>query len=156
MSVARMVLSLVLLCLYTLPTFADALPDDRLAVVETPTGRHEFTVELALDDQQRAHGLMYRETLAPDRGMLFVFDESAPRSFWMRNTYIPLDIIFIRSDGRILNIVRKARPRTDTPRQSVGAAVAVLEIAGGRAAELGIIAGHYVRHPLIDRWQQPQ
>lgn len=122
-------------------------------VIESATGEHSFTVELALTPEARARGLMYRTELAPDKGMLFVFDDSAPRSFWMRNTYIPLDIIFIRLDGKILNIVREARPRTETSRQSIGSAIAVFEIAGGRAQELGIEAGDYIRHPLIDGWQ---
>ena len=149
---ARMMMAAVLF-LFVLPACAaedtgDAAP----VVVESASGNHTFTVELALTDEERARGLMYREELAPDRGMLFVFEDSAPRSFWMRNTYIPLDIIFIRADGQILNIVRQARPRTDTPRQSIGNAVAVLEIAGGRAAELGIKAGDKVRHPRLDTW----
>lgn len=123
-------------------------------VVESSTGAHFFEVELALTPEARARGLMYRTELAPDKGMLFVFEDSVPRSFWMRNTYIPLDIIFIRLDGKILNIVREARPRTETPRQSIGSAIAVFEIAGGRARELGIKAGDYIRHPLIDNWQK--
>ncbi|WP_262691314.1 DUF192 domain-containing protein [Kordiimonas aestuarii] len=153
MSKARMMITAVLLCFLAVPACAGPASDDQTVTVETSSTSHRFTVELALNDQERARGLMYREELEADKGMLFIFDDSAPRSFWMRNTYIPLDIIFIRADGRILNIVREARPRTDTPRQSVGRAIAVLEIAGGRAAELAINAGDYVRHPLIDGWQ---
>ena len=150
---ARMMVATVLLMFVGAPAYA--FTDDSAAVVsvESASGTHSFEVELALTDVERARGLMYRTELAPNKGMLFVFEDSAPRSFWMRNTYIPLDIIFIRADGKILNIVRQARPRTDTPRQSVGRAVAVLEIAGGRAAELGIEAGDHVSHPLIDARQ---
>ena len=134
-------------------TTALAEEANQTLVVESAAGNHTFDIELALTDEDRASGLMFRTELAPDKGMLFVFGDSAPRSFWMHNTYIPLDIIFIRLDGKIINIVKKARPRTDTPRQSVGNAIAVLEIAGGRADALGIEAGDFIRHPLIDGWK---
>lgn len=153
MTKARMMMAAVLFLFVPAACAADGQEADSVATVVSENGEHAFKVELALDDEARARGLMFREELAPDRGMLFMFGDSAPRSFWMRNTYIPLDIIFIRYDGRILNIVRQARPRTDTPRQSIGNAVAVLEIAGGRAAELGIRPGDTVRHPLIDSWK---
>lgn len=150
---ARMIFMAVLF-LFAAPACAEEKAFDANPVIVTSSeGEHAFKVELALTDEERAMGLMYRTELAPDHGMLFMFEDSAPRSFWMRNTYIPLDIIFIRSDGKILNIVREARPRTDTPRQSIGSAIAVLEIAGGRAAELGIKAGDSVQHPLIDAWK---
>lgn len=124
--------------------------------VETSDGAtHHFSVELALTDQARARGLMFRTELAPDKGMLFVFPNSALRSFWMRNTLIPLDIIFIQQNGRIANIVANAEPKTDTPRQSKGRAVAVLELAGGRAAALGIGPGDLVRHPLLGTEAKP-
>lgn len=108
-----------------------------------------FDVELAISDEQRSKGLMYRTELAPDKGMLFIFKDDRPRRFWMRNTYIPLDIIFLRPDGSIINIVANAEPRTETGRFSSGPAKAVLEIPGGRAEELGIKAGDIVRHALL-------
>lgn len=109
----------------------------------------EFQVELALTNKQRQQGLMYRTELAPDKGMLFIFPAERMQSFWMRNTYIPLDIIFLRADGSVVNIVANAAPETDTPRPSTGPAKAVFEIAGGRAAELGIASGDIVRHALL-------
>jgi uncharacterized membrane protein (UPF0127 family) len=150
---ARSIIAAVLFLLGGATACAEQVESDTPVIIESANGNHAFTVELALTDEDRAKGLMYRTELAPDRGMLFVFEDSAPRAFWMRNTLIPLDMIFIRADGRVLNIVKRARPKNDTPRQSVGNAVAVLEIAGGRADELGIKAGDHISHPLIDSWQ---
>ena len=119
-------------------------------IVEKADGsQHAFEVELALTAAQRSMGLMYRTELAPNDGMLFIFPEPAFQRFWMRNTYIPLDIIFVAEGGRIVNIVANAEPRTDTGRESTGRAKAVLELIGGRAAELGITAGDIVRHALL-------
>jgi uncharacterized membrane protein (UPF0127 family) len=136
---------------------AGVYASDALTVtVETGAGAsHDFTVELALTDAARQQGLMYRRSLDADKGMLFVFTDDQPRAFWMKNTYIPLDIIFIRKDGRIANIVARAEPETLTQRRSRGPAVAVLEIAGGRAAELGIAAGDLVRHPMLGTAKAP-
>ena len=105
--------------------------------------RHAFTVEVARTEPQQAQGLMSRRSLAPDAGMLFPFDPPRPASFWMRNTLIPLDLIFIRPDGTIARIV------TGVPMSEAQMAVdepltAVLEIPGGRAAQLGIGAGDRV------------
>jgi len=110
---------------------------------------HAFGVELALSNAQRSMGLMYRAELAPNHGMLFIFGDMRPRSFWMRNCLISLDIIFLNPDGSIINIVANAEPGTDTPRRSSGPAKAVLEIPGGRAAELGLAPGDTVRHALL-------
>lgn len=143
---ARVFLSLFLFWLGGAVAYADVMD----LTVETQDGQaHHFTVELALTDEARTRGLMFRRELAPDKGMLFVFPDSDRRSFWMRNTYIPLDIIFIRRNGRIANIVENAEPETLTPRESKGRASAVLEIPGGRAAELGIGPGDLVRHSLL-------
>ncbi len=117
--------------------------------IETSAGPVKFQVEIADDDAERQNGLMYRKSLAPDRGMLFDFHDSAPRSFWMRNTYIPLDIIYIGADGYIVSIASMAQPLNDTPIPSHGSALGVLEIAGGRAGELGVKAGDRVRHRIF-------
>jgi uncharacterized membrane protein (UPF0127 family) len=98
---------------------------------------HNFVVEVASTPEQQQRGLMHRQALAPDRGMIFPYDTPQPASFWMRNTVIPLDIIFIRADGTISAIVT-AVPLDETPVQAIEPAAAVLEIPGGRAAELGI------------------
>ena len=108
---------------------------------------HRFIVEIASTPEEQARGLMFRESLAPDRGMLFPLGETRPASFWMKNTLIPLDIIFIRSDGRIENIAAETVPLSLEPVSSTAPVAAVLEIAGGRSAELGIEAGDMVDLP---------
>ena len=105
---------------------------------------HGFTVEVARTDQEQAQGLMYRSALAPDRGMIFPFDGPRQASFWMKNTLIPLDMIFIRTDGSIANIEANTVPLSLQPVYSDGEVAAVLEIAGGRSAELGLAAGDKV------------
>ena len=106
---------------------------------------HRFIVEVARSSEEQATGLMNRETLAPDRGMIFPFDEPRDASFWMRNTLIPLDMIFVRADGRIANIEANTVPYSEEPVHSAGPVAAVLEIPGGRSAELGIKAGDMVK-----------
>jgi uncharacterized membrane protein (UPF0127 family) len=88
---------------------------------------------------------MHRQSLAPDRGMIFPYDQPRPASFWMKNTLIPLDMIFVRSDGTIARIAAETVPLSLEPVPSLEPVAAVLEIAGGRAAELGIQPGDRVR-----------
>ena len=121
------------------------LPQERLEIVSRQAA-HAFTVELAQTPEQQRLGLMNRTTLAPDAGMLFVFPFPMPTAFWMHNTLIALDMLFIDPQGRIIRIEERAEPQTDTPRRSGGDVIAVLEIAGGRAAALGIRAGDRVQH----------
>ena len=106
---------------------------------------HQFTVEVAKTTEEQAMGLMYRNKLAPDRGMIFPFDPPRDASFWMRNTLIPLDMIFVRADGSIANIAANTVPYSEEPVPSDGPVKAVLEIAGGRSAELGIEPGDIVK-----------
>ena len=122
------------------------LPLDEVTVTTAAGDSLRFTVELALTPAHQQRGLMFREEMADDAGMLFVFDPVRPVSFWMRNTLISLDMLFIGPDGTILNIAAEAEPRTDTPRPSAGPVRGVLEINGGLAAALGIAAGDRVRH----------
>jgi uncharacterized membrane protein (UPF0127 family) len=103
-----------------------------------------FRVELARTPLEQAKGLMFRTAMGPDEGMVFPFDPPRGASFWMRNTVIPLDLIFIAPDGRISNIAANAVPYDETPLTSVGEAKAVLELGGGRAKELGIVPGDKV------------
>lgn len=105
---------------------------------------HRFRVELAQSPEEQAKGLMFRTRLGPDEGMLFPMDPPRAASFWMRNTVIPLDLLFVAPDGRILNIAAEAKPYDETKLQSAGPVKAVLELPGGRAAELGIVAGDRV------------
>lgn len=120
-------------------------PSRATVVVETAGGPVPFSVELAMDDQQRARGLMFREKLAEDEGMLFVFDRSERQSFWMKNTYIPLDMIFIDEEGVVVGIVENAEPQTTTSRRVDKDSRYVLEVAGGTSRRLGIAAGSKVR-----------
>ena len=119
-------------------------------VIETASGaRHGFTVELAVTPAEQARGLMYRESLPAGAGMLFLYDTPTPASFWMRNTLIPLDMIFIASDGRIVNIHANAKPLDETPIRAAAPVTGVLEINGGLSARLGIRAGDRVLHPAF-------
>jgi uncharacterized membrane protein (UPF0127 family) len=101
-------------------------------------------VELALTESQRERGLMYRNHLDPDKGMLFLFPTPSPLTFWMKNTLIPLDMIFIGQDRRIVGIVQNAAPETETSRHVNGNSQYVLEIAGGSSETWGIAAGSTV------------
>jgi len=120
-----------------------------LVELETPDGVAAFSVEIADTDEERSSGLMFRTDLAPDQGMLFVFDPPREVSFWMKNTPLSLDMLFIDAAGRVCGIEAGAEPYTLTPRPSGCAARAVLEIHGGSAAELGVAAGAKVRHPAF-------
>ena len=112
-----------------------------------------FYVEIAADDESRAMGLMFRDEMPEDRGMLFLFRREAPRSFWMRNTRIPLDIIYLDRDLRVVSIAENARPCRRDPCPSYpsgGPAQFVLELNGGKAAELGLRAGDVIAAGGVD------
>lgn len=115
-------------------------------ILETPTGRHELSVEVAVDDRARQRGLMFREELGPDEGMLFFYDRPQIGSVWMKNTLIPLDILFIKADGSVAKIVRNAVPGSLAPMRSGVQVSAFLEIPGGRAEELGVEPGSTLHH----------
>ena len=110
---------------------------DTLAIT-TDKGRFVYDLEVATTPDQQARGLMFRPVLGTNKGMLFIFDQQRQLSFWMRNTLIPLDMVFIDNDGKLVSIQREAEPKTTTPRPSSGPARYVLEIDGGEAAILGI------------------
>jgi len=118
-----------------------------LTITTTAGKKHRFTVEVARTEAQQAQGLMNRESLAPDRGMIFPYDPPVAASFWMKNTLIPLDMIFIRSDGTIARIEANTAPLSLDPVAAGEAVGAVLELAGGRSAELGITPGARVEWP---------
>jgi uncharacterized membrane protein (UPF0127 family) len=118
--------------------------------VATARGEHRFRVELARDEAQREMGLQHRPFLAEDAGMLFIFDRPETISMWMLNTLIPLDMIFIGSDGRIVNIAERTRAKSLDAIPSAGPAVAVLEVLGGTSSRLGIRPGDRVAHPLLE------
>lgn len=122
-------------------------PDANLTIETAGGAVHVFTVELAVTDEEQQRGLMFREKLDDDRGMLFFYAQCDTASFWMKNTYIPLDMIFIEADGRIARIERNTEPETLTIHQSGVPVNGVLEVDGGLTHRLGIAEGDYVRHP---------
>ena len=121
---------------------------DSLDIV-TATGRHVFQVEIANNDATRERGLMDRRFMAADHGMLFEFDREAPVSFWMKNTYIPLDMIFIAPSGVVTHIAANAEPLSERVIPSGSPCIAVLELNGGMAASIGLKVGDKVRHPFF-------
>ena len=140
-------LSAALLLILLLPLAACA--DDSRLVIKSRNGDHAFTVELVDTPSGRAKGMMFRTALAPDAGMLFDFKEIRPVAFWMQNTLIPLDMLFITHEGLVANIHVNARPMDTTSIPSDGPVEFVLEIPGGRSVELGITAGDRVVHDRI-------
>ena len=112
--------------------------------IRSKTKTHSFIVEVAETSQQQSKGLMFRTELPDDKGMLFPFVEVRMASFWMKNTVIPLDIIFIRSGGVIENIAENTVPYSTIPVESTAPVTAVLELRGGVTAEMGIVAGDKV------------
>jgi uncharacterized membrane protein (UPF0127 family) len=115
--------------------------------IESRGKRHDFVVEVARSLEEQNQGLMHREALAPDRGMIFANDPPRTPAFWMKNTVIPLDMIFVRPDGTIGSIAANTVPLSLEPVPSGEPVAAVLEIAGGRSAELGIGPGDRVSWP---------
>ncbi len=112
-------------------------------------GVHVFAVEMASTPAEQAKGLMFRHELPEGQGMLFDFHHEQPTSFWMKNTYIPLDMIFIRGDGRILRIAENTVPLSEALVPSGGPVRAVLEVNAGMARKLGIAPGDRVAHPIF-------
>jgi hypothetical protein len=117
--------------------------------IVTGTQRHRFTVELARTVAERAQGLMFRERLAPDRGMLFLYERDRVITMWMKNTLIPLDMLFLDARGRVVAIHERAVPGSLRPISSGVRARAVLEVAGGTAARIGLRPGDRVIHEAL-------
>ncbi len=113
------------------------------------TGVHAFAVELATNNQERERGLMFRKELPEGQGMLFDFERDQPVAFWMHNTYISLDMIFIRGDGRIAHIAENTEPMSDRLIPSGGSVRAVLEVIAGTARKLGIAPGDRVEGSIF-------
>ena len=118
--------------------------------IVTKTGVHVFSVEMATTEEEKTTGLMYRKELPDGKGMLFDFSPEQEVSMWMKNTYIPLDMIFIRSDGRILRIAENTEPLSTKVIPSRGLAKGVLEVIAGTAQKYGIAPGDRVAHPLFN------
>ncbi|HEY1707678.1 MAG TPA: DUF192 domain-containing protein [Rhizomicrobium sp.] len=123
---------------------AGALPVEKLTI-DTAKGPHGFTVEIAADDASRDRGLMFRKKLAPNAGMIFDFHQPMMVAFWMKDTPLSLDMLFVKEDGTISTIAAHAVPFSTAQIQSVEPVRAVIELNAGRAAELGIAPGDRVR-----------
>ncbi len=118
--------------------------------IVTKTGVHVFSVEMATTEKEKETGLMYRKELPDGKGMLFDFSPEQQMSMWMKNTYISLDMIFIRADGRILRIAENTEPESTRIISSGGLAKGVLEVIAGTARKYGIAPGDRVAHPLFN------
>jgi uncharacterized protein len=118
--------------------------------IVTKTGVHVFSVEMATTEKEKETGLMYRKELPDGKGMLFDFSPEQQISMWMKNTYISLDMIFIRADGRILRIAENTEPESTRIISSGGLAKGVLEVIAGTARKYGIAPGDRVAHPLFN------
>ncbi|MGE7412741.1 DUF192 domain-containing protein [Methylobacterium tarhaniae] len=146
----RLLAALVVLILPALassPAFADG-PFEPLTIASR-SGRHTFQVEVMRDDAGRAQGLMFRRKMASDRGMLFDFERTAPVAMWMKNTYLPLDMLFIRADGTVARIATDTEPLSTRTIPSGEPVLGVLELNAGTAARLGLHPGDKVEHPLF-------
>jgi uncharacterized membrane protein (UPF0127 family) len=148
----RLLLLLVALVAVWFAASYPALPAEPLQRLEivSSNGRHGFQVELARSAAERAKGLMFRRYMPPDRGMLFDFGTPEPAAMWMENTYLPLDMLFIRADGAVARIEKQAEPLSRRIIPAGEPVLAVLELNGGVCDELGIKAGDKVRHPMFE------
>jgi uncharacterized protein len=133
-------------------TPAAATPTPRVIVVTATGARLPVAVELARSDEERTRGLMYRRELAPEAGMLFFFSENEERAFWMKNTLIPLDMVFIDDGGRVVGLVERAEPLTTSPRDPGVPSRYVLEVNGGWAARHGVRPGDRVEFENVPRF----
>ncbi|MBD1206567.1 MAG: DUF192 domain-containing protein [Rhodobacteraceae bacterium] len=132
-----------------LPAVAGAACAPETVEVRGPAGTARFTVEVADDGAERAQGLMFRESMPRSAGMLFVYEAPQRASFWMKNTLIPLDMIFADETGRVTRVHSNAVPHDTTPIDGGTDVRFVLEINGGLAARMGIAEGAELRHPAI-------
>jgi uncharacterized membrane protein (UPF0127 family) len=138
-----------LLCAADAAAAASVSFEESPLTVDAANGQFEFLVEMAVSPAQRSQGLMFRESLAEDRGMLFDFGQPQRATMWMRNTYVPLDMLFIDMHGQITQIAANTEPLSDAMIASREPVRAVLELRGGVSAKLGIKPGDRVIHPLF-------
>ena len=120
-------------------------------VLRTASGDHSFNIEVMVTNQERALGLMFRRSLPENSGMLFIYDPPQPATMWMKNTLIPLDMVFISADGRVHRIEENAEPFSEALIPSDGDIVAVLELNGGEADNIGLKRGDKVIYPGLAR-----
>jgi uncharacterized protein len=149
----RSILILLIPAVTGLSVFSVGAEIQRFATSElsivSSTGRHQFKVEVAETQAQMMQGLMFRRSLAPDAGMLFDYKQPTMATMWMRNTLIPLDMLFVDVQGRIVSIHQRAVPQSDDVIAAAAPVRAVIELNGGTAARLGIEPGDQVVHPIF-------
>jgi uncharacterized membrane protein (UPF0127 family) len=148
-SLRAFALTLGLVLVFGGAAFAQAF--ESLAVLSQGGQRQSFQVEVARNEADRAQGLMFRRSMPADRGMLFDFGRVEPVAMWMQNTYLPLDMLFIRPDGTIARIAANTEPLSTRTIPSGEPVLAVLELNAGTASRLGIKAGDRIEHPLFKR-----
>lgn len=149
--VAIHIVSILIFAFPVISLAAQLQTDSERLVIETRNGPVTFSVELALTADDRATGLMNRQSMPADHGMLFRFDQTRQVLMWMKNTPLPLDMIFIDADGVIARIAEDTTPFSETIIPSVAPVRYVLELNGGTAAQRGIAAGDKVRHRVIGK-----
>ncbi len=144
------------LSLLAAPVFAQTSKNDvvdfgepKPLTIISEDGTHEFQVEEAKTLDQQARGMMFRESMEPDTGMIFEFEEPKIATIWMKNTSIPLDILFVRSNGKILKIEHSHQPYTLRSASSEAVIAAVVELKGGEAKRRGIRPGDEITHPFF-------
>jgi uncharacterized membrane protein (UPF0127 family) len=135
------------------PAPLDFGPPEKLVIL-SETGPKVFQVEIADTDKEQARGMMYRESVPDMTGMLFEFDRPKVATIWMKNTAVSLDILFVRSNGKILKIEHSATPYTLRNSSSEAPVAAVLELGAGQALELGIMPGDLVAHEFFGTEKQ--
>lgn len=150
----RGVLFAALLAYTILAGFTKANSDEAREGLETleivtASGAHEFAIEVMRTDAQRQRGLMFRRFMPRDQGMLFDFKTERPVSMWMKNTFLPLDMIFIAKTGIVVGLAENTEPLSETVISSGAPAYGVLEVNAGTAARIGLKIGDRVRHPIL-------
>ena len=143
--IQRLILACTLM-LASAATFAAELPRD-VVMVETSSSQYRFEVEVADDSSERSEGLMYRTDLADNAGMLFMYQETRPVDFWMKNTLLSLDSVFVREDGTIARIAENTAPMSEDLIPSGEPVRAVLEVKAGTMRQLGVTVGDRLRNP---------
>jgi uncharacterized protein len=136
------------------PAFADALSKGTLTL-ETATGPHQFNVEVASTPQERERGLMLRPSLPAESGMLFLYETPQPIAMWMKNTIIPLDMIFIDAWGKVNRIESSTEPFSLDPIPSDGDVIGILEVNAGVAEKIGLKTGDKVIYPGLGETPKP-
>ena len=144
--IQRLILACALMLASAAALAAADLPRD-VVLVETGSSQYRFEVEVADDVTERSNGLMYRQSLADNAGMLFLYQETRPVQFWMKNTPLSLDIVFVREDGTIARIAENTTPMSEDIIPSGEPVRAVLEVKAGTMRQLGVTAGDRLRNP---------